>query len=207
MFVTVSDPVQIGLVASLSRPGGNSTGAVGPKLLELLHEVIPAAKTAAAFVNASNPNAKIVSQNLQDAARALRLELHVLNVTNELEIDSAFASAVRLQVGGLVIVGDAFINTRGEQIAAIALQRKIPAFFQTRAFAIAGGLLSYGGSASDAYRQAGVHTGRILKGEKPADLPVHQSTKVELTINLKTARTLGLAVPASLLARADEAIH
>lgn len=213
VFVTVSDPVQIGLVASLSHPGGNTTGAtylnveVGPKLLELLHEVIPMATTAAALVNSTNPNAGIVSRSLDAAARELGLELHVLNASNEREIDAAFASLLRLRAGGLVVVGDAFINTRGEQLAALALRHKVPAFFQTRAFAIAGGLLSYGGSALDAYRRAGVYTGRVLKGEKPADLPVHQSTKIELIINLKTAKTLGLTVPLPLLVRADETIQ
>ena len=213
VFVTVSDPVQIGLVDSLSRPGGNSTGAtylnveVGPKLLELLHEVIPTATAAAALVNSANPNAEIVSGRLHTAARELGLELHILNVSNEREIDTAFASLVRLRPGGLVIVGDAFINTRGEQIASRALHDKVPAFFQTRAFAIAGGLMSYGGGATGAYRQAGVYTGRVLKGEKPGDLPVQQTTTIELIINLKTAKALDLTIPRTLLARADEVIE
>ena len=201
VFVTVTDPVQIGLAASLSRPGGNSTGAtylnveVGPKLLELLHEVIPTATTAAALINSTNPNAEIVSGTLHAAARTLGLELHVLNASNEGDIAAAFAAVVRLRAGGLVIVTDAFINTRGEQLAALALRHRVPAFFQTRAFVMAGGLMSYGGSASEAYRQAGIYTGRILKGEKPADLPVQQTTKFELIINLKTAEALGLTVP------------
>jgi putative tryptophan/tyrosine transport system substrate-binding protein len=209
----VSDPVKIGLVASLSRPGGNSTGAtylnveVGPKLLELLYEVIPTATTAAALVNATNPNAGIVSGHLHAAARQLGLELHVLNASAEADIDTALEAVIRLRAGGLVIVGDAFINTRGEHLAALALRHKVPAFFQTRAFAIAGGLMSYGGGASEAYRQAGVYTGRVLNGEKPASLPVQQTTKVELVINLKTANALGLTVPIPLLGRADEVIE
>ena len=213
IFVTVSDPVKIGLVASLSRPGGNSTGAtylnveVGPKLLELLHEVIPTATTAAALVNSTNPNAGLVSGSLHAAARDLGLKLHVVNASNERDIETAFATVVELRAGGLVIVGDAFINTRGEQLAALALRHRVPAFFQTRAFAIAGGLMSYGGAASEAYRQAGVYTGRVLKGEKPADLPVQQTTKLELVINLKTAKALDLTLPLPLLARADEVIE
>ena len=213
VFVMVSDPVQLGIVASLNRPGGNITGAtylnveLGPKLLELLHDVIPGATTAAALVNLTNPNAEIVSGSLQAAARKLRLKLQVLNASNERDIDTAFATLARLRAGGLVIVTDAFINTRGEQIAALALRNKVPAFFQTRAFIIAGGLMSYGGSAFDAYHQAGVYTGRVLKGQKPADLPVHQATKIELTINLKTAKALGLTIPQSVLIRANEVIQ
>jgi putative tryptophan/tyrosine transport system substrate-binding protein len=209
----VSDPVKIGLVASLNRPGGNSTGAtylnveVGPKLLELLHEVIPTATTAAALVNPTNPNAGIVSGSLHAAALNLGLKLHVVNASSERDIETAFATVVELRVGGLVIVGDAFINTRGEQLAALALRHSVPAFFQTRAFAIAGGLMSYGGGASEAYRQAGEYTGRVLKGEKPADLPVQQTTKLELVINLKTAKALGLTLPLPLLGRADEVIE
>ena len=213
VFVTVSDPVQIGLVASLSRPGGNSTGAtylnveVGPKLLELLHEMIPTATTVAALGNPANPNAKAVSGSLHAAARKLGLELHVLNASNDRDIETAFATVVQLRAAGLVIVTDAFINTRGEQIATLALRHGVPAFFQTRALAVAGGLMSYGGSAFGAYRQAGVYTGRVLKGEKPAHLPVQQTTKVELIINLKTAKALGLTVPLPLLGRADEIIE
>ena len=213
VFVMVSDPVQLGLVASLNRPGGNITGAtylnveIAPKLLELLHEVIPRATTAAALVNSTNPNAQTVSGNLHAAARKLGLELHVLNVGSERDIDAAFATLGRLRAGGLVIVTDAFINTRGEQIAALALRNKVPAFFQSRAFIIAGGLMSYGGSAFDAYHQAGVYTGRVLKGQKPADLPVHQATKIELIVNLKTAKALGLTIPQSLLVQAKEVIQ
>ena len=213
VFTTVSDPVQIGLVASLSRPGGNSTGAtylnveVGPKLLELLHEVLPTATTLAALGNPTNPNAGMVSGSLHAAAHKLGLELHVLNASNDRDIDTAFEDLVRLRAAGLVIVTDAFINTRGEQIAALALRHRVPALFQTRALAVAGGLMSYGGSAFGAYRQAGIYTGRVLKGEKPADLPVQQTTKVELVINLQTAKALGLTIPLPLLGRADEVIE
>lgn len=210
VFVILSDPVQMGLVASLNRPGGNSTGAtylnveLGPKLLEFLHEVIPTATTAAALVNPTNPNAGMVSGSLHAAARELGLKLHVLNASNEREIETAFTSLVQLRAGGLVVIGYA---AHGEQLALLALRHKVPAFFQTRASAVAGGLLSYGGSALDAYFRAGVYTGRVLNGEKPADLPVHQSTKIDLIINLKTAKTLGLTVPPALLARADETIQ
>jgi putative ABC transport system substrate-binding protein len=213
VFTTISDPVQIGLVASLSRPGGNITGAtflnveVGPKLLELLHEAIPTATTVAALVNPTNPNADTLSRSLQDAARTLGLQLHVLNVSTDRDIDTAFATLVQLRVGGLVIASDVFIVTREEQIAALVLRSRLPAIFQTRTFAAAGGLMSYAGRSADAYRQAGVYTGRVLNGEKPADLPVQQTTRVELIINLKTAKALGLSVPLPLLGRADEVIE
>jgi putative ABC transport system substrate-binding protein len=213
VFVSVGNPVELGLVASLSRPGGNITGTtylnveIGPKLLELLREVMPAATTAAVLNNPTNPNAETVSRNLHEAAHKLGLEVHVLNVSNDADIDTAFAEVVRLRPSGLVMVTDAFINTRGEQIATLALRYRVPAFFQTRAFIIAGGLMSYGGRAFDAYRQAGVYTGRVLKGEKPANLPVQQTTKIELIINLKTAKALGLAIPLPLLGRADEFIE
>src|SRR5215216_2413856 len=213
VFTTIGDPVQIGLVASLSRPGGNITGAtylnveVGPKLLELLHEAIPTATMMAALVNPTNPNADILSRSLHAAARTLGLQLHVLNASTESDIDTAFATLVKLGAGGLVVGADVFIITREEQLAALALRHRLPTIFQTRAFAVAGGLMSYAGSAADAYRQAGVYTGRVLKGEKPADLPVQQTTKVELIINLKTAKVLGLTLPLSLLGRADEVIE
>jgi putative ABC transport system substrate-binding protein len=213
VFVSVGNPVELGLIANLSHPGGNITGAtylnveIGPKLLELLREVMPAATTAAALNNPTNPNAETVSRNLYEAAHKVGLEVHVLNVSNDADIDAAFAEVVRLRLSGLVMVSDAFINTRGEEIAALALRHRVPAFFQTRAFVIAGGLMSYGGRAFDAYRQAGVYTGRVLKGEKPADLPVQQSTKIELIINLKTAKALGLTIPIPLQGRADEFIE
>jgi ABC-type uncharacterized transport system substrate-binding protein len=213
VFTTIGDPVQIGLVASLSRPGGNITGVtylnveVGPKLVELLRDVLPSAKRIAALVNPTNPNTKMLSNSLAAAACTLALELHVLHASTEPDIDAAFASLPELRVAGLVIASDVFLITREDHIAALALRQRVPAISQTRTFAIAGGLMSYAGSAADVYWQAGVYTGRVLKGEKPADLPVQQTTKVELIVNLKSARTLGLNVPLSLLARADEVIE
>jgi putative ABC transport system substrate-binding protein len=198
--------VQIGLVNSLSRPGGNITGVtylnveVAPKLLELLHEVIPTATTMAALVNPTNPNADTLSRSLQVAAGTLGLQLHVLKASTEPDIETAFVTLAELRVSGLVIPSE-------ERLAAWALRHRLPAIFQTPALAMAGGLMSYSGSALDVYRQAGVYTGRILKGEKPADLPVQQSTKVELTINLKTAKALGLTIPLPLIGRADEVIE
>jgi len=213
VFATIADPVQIGLVTSLNRPGGNLTGfsflnvEIGPKLVELLHEVVPAATMVAALINPTNPNAHAWSAGLQPAARTLGLEINVLEASTERDIDVAFAAMISRRVGGLIIVNDVFIITRGEQLAALALRHRMPTIFQTRASVVAGGLMSYAGSASDAYRQAGVYTGRVLKGEKPADLPVQQTTRVELIINLKTAKTLNLNVPPILLARADEVIE
>jgi ABC-type uncharacterized transport system substrate-binding protein len=213
VFTTIGDPVQIGLVPSLNHPGGNITGVtylnveIAPKLLELLHEAVSTATAMALLVNPTNPNADTVSRSLQAAAHTLGLQLHVLNASTDRDIDTAFASLVQLRIGGLVIASDAFFNTREEELAALALRYRLPAIFQTRAFTLAGGLMSYTGSASDVYRQAGVYTGRILKGEKPAELPVMQATKVELVINLKTAKALGLTVPMTLLGRADELIE
>lgn len=213
VFETLSDPVRIGLVASLSRPGGNVTGVtqlnmeIGPKLLELMHEVVPAAKDIALLVNPKNPNADSMSKNLQTAAGTLGVTLHVLNGGSERDIDAAIATAVQLRAGGLVLGGDPVINTLSAHIAALALHHKLPTIYQTRAFAEAGGLMTYGGSAAETYRQAGLYAGRILKGEKPADLPVMQATKVEMVINMKTAKALGINVPLSLLGRADEVIE
>jgi putative ABC transport system substrate-binding protein len=213
VFTTIADPVQIGLVASLNRPGGNLTGVtilnveIVPKMLELLHEVVPTATTMAALVNPTNPNADTWSTGLQVAARTLGLELNVLRASTERDIDKAFATLIPLRVGGLVIVNDVFLITREEQLAALALRHKLPTIFQSRESVGAGGLMSYAGSSSDAYRQAGVYTARVLKGEKPADLPVQQSTKVEFVINLKTAKMLGLTFPITLLGRADEVIE
>src|SRR5262249_8391460 len=177
VVTTIADPVQIGLVASLNRPGGNLTGVtflnveIVPKMLELLHEVVPTATTMAALVNPTNPNADTWSTSLQVAARTLGLEFNVLEVSTDPDIDRAFATLIPKRVGGLVIVNDVFIITREERLAALALHHRVPTIFQTRASVVAGGLMSYAGSASDAYRQAGVYTGRVLKGEKPADLP------------------------------------
>jgi putative tryptophan/tyrosine transport system substrate-binding protein len=213
VFTTIGDPVQIGLVASLSRPGGNTTGVtylnveVGPKLLELLHEMVPSAAAMAALVNPTNPNAKSMLGSLHGAARTLGLELQILNASTDGDIDAAFASLGQLRVDGLIITSDAFLITREEALAERALRENIPVISQTRAFAARGGLMSYTGAVFDVYRQAGVYTGRVLKGERPADLPVQQTTKLELIVNLRTAKALGLEIPATLLARADEVIE
>jgi putative tryptophan/tyrosine transport system substrate-binding protein len=213
VFLTGADPVQAGLVASLSRPGGNLTGVtslgveLGPKRLELLHELVPAATTTAILVNPANRSAEIQVRDMQAAARTLGLELHILQASTEREIDAAFAALTRLRAGALVISPEAFFNSRSEQLAALTVRHAVPAIYTYREFAAAGGLMSYGGSITDSYRQAGIYVGRILKGEKPADLPVQQSAKVELIINMKTAKALGLTVPFALLARADEVIE
>ena len=213
VFTTIADPVQIGLVASLNRPGGNLTGVtflnveIVPKMLELMHEVVPTATTMAALVNPANPNANTWSASLEVAARTLGLELNVLKASTEDDIDRTFATLIPLRVGGLVIVNDIFLITREQQLASLALRHRMPTIFQTRASVVAGGLMSYAGSAPDAYRQAGVYTGRVLKGEKPVDLPVQRSAKVELIINLNTAKMLGLTFPITLLGRADEVIE
>jgi putative ABC transport system substrate-binding protein len=213
VFTTSSDPVHLGLVASLSRPGGNVTGVtqlnveVAPKRVELLHELVPTATVIALLVNPTNPNVETVRGELQEAVRSRRLRSHVLHASNEREIDSAFASVAQLHADGLVIGSDVFFNTRVEQLGALAIRYALPAIYHNREFASAGGLMSYAGSIRDSYRLAGVYTGRILNGDKPADLPVQRSTKVDLIINLKAAKALGLTVPLSLLGRADEVIE
>jgi putative ABC transport system substrate-binding protein len=207
------NPVTVGLVASLNRPGGNATGVtimnveLGPKKLELARELVPAATDMALLVNQTNPNAMPLARDMQAAAASLKLKLHVLRASTEREVDRAFESASGLRAAALVIGPDPFFNTRSAQFAALTLRHRLPTVYQYREFAAAGGLMSYGGSITDLYRLIGVYTGRILKGEKPADLPVQQSSKVELFINLKTAKTLGLNVPLSLLGRADEVIE
>jgi putative ABC transport system substrate-binding protein len=213
VFTTASDPVQIGLVTSMSRPGGNLTGVtqlhveVMPKRLELAHELVPTATVIAVLVNPTNSNTETQSRDLQAVAGTLGLQLHILHASNERDFDTAFANLLQLRAGALVIGTDAFFLSRSGQLAALTVRHAMPTIFQDRAFAAAGGLMSYGGSTRDSYRQAGVYTGRILKGEKPGDLPVVQSTKVELIINLKTAKALGLTVPTALLVRADEVIE
>jgi putative ABC transport system substrate-binding protein len=208
------DPVALGLVASLNHPGGNLTGTttltleVGQKWLQLLHEMVPTATTFALLVNPTSPNlAEAQSLDLQKAARALGLQIHSLQASTDQDFDTVFATLVKLRAGGLVISSDSFFFTRSEQLAALAARHAVPAIFGFREFAAAGGLMSYGASVTDQHRTLGVYTGRILKGEKPSDLPVQQATKVELIINLKTAKALGLEVPPMLLARADEVIE
>jgi putative ABC transport system substrate-binding protein len=209
VFYTGGDPVGAGLVASLNRPGGNLTGVttlgaeLAPKRLELLHELVPAATVIAILVAPINSNAEA----LQKAARSLGLQIHFLPASAEREFDTVFASLLRLRAGGLVIGPDGLFISRSEQLAALALRHAVPTIFQFREFAAAGGLMSYGGNNTDQYRLVGVYTGRVLKGEKPADLPIQQSTKVELIVNLKTAKSLGITVPLSLLTRADEVIE
>jgi putative tryptophan/tyrosine transport system substrate-binding protein len=214
VFETGGDPVQLGLVASLSRPGGNVTGItqlnweILPKRLELLHELLPAVGVMALLVNPADPaNAEIQSRDVLAAARKLGLKLHVVNASTERDFDSVFVQLVDLRAGALAIAGDAFFNSRIKQLAALSLQRAVPAVYQWREFVAAGGLLSYGSEITDAYRLAGVYTGRILKGDKVADLPVQQATKVELFINLKTAKALGITVPLPVSGRADEVIE
>jgi len=181
---------------------------LGSKRLELLHELVPTATTIALLVNPTDPAlSEPITRGLQAAARALGLELRVLQASTERDFDAAFATLIQLRAGGLVIGPDALFGSRSERLAALTLRHAIPTIFQFHPFTAAGGLMSYGSSDSDALRLAGIYTGRILKGEKPADLPVQQSTKVELIINLKTARALGLTVPISLLGRADEVIE
>jgi putative ABC transport system substrate-binding protein len=214
VFFTAGDPVALGFVASLNRPGGNLTGTttltleVGSKWLQLLHEMVPTATTFALLVNPTSPNlADAQSKDLQAAARNLGLQIHVLEASTDRDVDTAFATLVRRRAGGLVISSDSFLFARGEQLAALAVRHAVPAIFGFREFATAGGLMSYGANLRDQDRTMGVYTGRILQGEKPADLPVQQATKIELVINLKTAKALGIDVPPSLLARADEVIE
>jgi putative tryptophan/tyrosine transport system substrate-binding protein len=213
IFTTGGDPVQNGLVASLSRPGGNLTGVtslnveVGPKRLELLHELLPAATEVALLINPNNPNAGTRLRETEAAARPLGVQIQVLRASTERDIDMIIASWAQQRAGPLVISSDAYLNSRSEQIGALVLNQGMPTIFQDSDFAAAGGLMSYGGSNTEMYRLVGGYAGRILKGEKPADLPVQQTTKVELIINLKTAKALGLTVPLSLLTRADEVIE
>jgi len=213
IFYVGGDPVDLGLIASLNRPGGNLTGVsslnteLGPKRLELLHELVPGSVTVATLLNPSNPLAEPLVGELEAAARTIGLNLHVLHAGTEREIDAAFTALLQLGARALVVGNDPFFNAQAEQIAALALSHRIPSVYQYREFAAAGGLMSYGGSITDMAHEVGIYAGRILKGEKPADLPVQQSTKIELIINLKTAKALGLTVPITLLGRADEVIE
>jgi putative ABC transport system substrate-binding protein len=213
VFTTSSNPVELGLVTNLSRPGGNVTGAatlnveLGPKRQELLHALVPTASKIVALVNQTNANAETQWRDLQASARAIGQEVAGKSARTEADIDAVFARLVQQRAGALLVDTDAFFFSRRNQLIALANQHMVPAIFDRREFVAAGGLMSYGGSVTEVYRLAGVHTGRILKGEKPADLPVQQATKVEFVINLKTAKSLGIAVPPSLLARADEVIE
>jgi putative ABC transport system substrate-binding protein len=213
VFTIGLDPVESGLVASLNKPGGNLTGItslaveLGPKLLELVHEAVPAAKIAGLLVNPNNPNAETLWRDLQAAAQALRLEPHIVHATSEGDFDAAFAALMRIRAGVLVIGTDPLFSSRSEQLAELTSRHAIPSIYRLREFAAAGGLMSYGAGLANSYHLAGVHVARILKGEKPEDLPVQQTTKVELVINLKTAKALGLTIPLPLLGRADEVIE
>jgi putative tryptophan/tyrosine transport system substrate-binding protein len=213
VFAIGGDPVALGLVASFNRPGGNITGVsflsttIMAKRLELLHEAVPRAAVVAALINPTNTNAATDASELQRAARSLGLQLHILNASSETEIDDAFSSLVQLSAGALVIEGDAFLAGQSGQLAALAARHRIAAIFPDPEKARVGGLMTYGASISDAYRIAGVYAGRILKGEKPADLPVQQSTKIDFVINLKTTKLLGIELPPTLLALADEVIE
>jgi putative tryptophan/tyrosine transport system substrate-binding protein len=214
IFYTGADPITLGLVTSFNRPSGNVTGITGlgneleRKRLELLHELVPTATSFALLVNAANPIlAEPTIAHVQEAARTLGLQLHVLRASNERDIDAAFATLTELHTAGLVIGADNFFNSRSEQLAVLSLRHAVPAIYQYHKFAAAGGVMSYGGSITDAYRLVGIYAGRIIKGEKPTDLPVQQATKVELILNLKTAKALGLTAPISLLGRADEVIE
>jgi putative tryptophan/tyrosine transport system substrate-binding protein len=211
VFTTGSDPVELGLVASLDRPGGNVTGAtqlnveIAPKRLELAHELVPTATVIALLVNPTNSTqAAALTRASQAAAKTLGLELVVLHASTETQLDDAFTSILQKRAGALVIGTDTFFNSHLERLGALAIRHSVPAIYAYRSFVSAGGLVSYSGSVTDSYRLTGGYAGRILKGERPADLPVQESTKVELVVNLKTAKALGLTIPLSLLGRADE---
>jgi putative tryptophan/tyrosine transport system substrate-binding protein len=213
VFAIASDPVGLGLVASLNRPGGNVTGVTSlasmivAKQFEMLHETVPKAMVIGFLVNPSNPNAETDTTEARKATRTLGLELHILKASTEREIDTAFTTLAQKGAGALVVVSDGFFNARSDQFAALAARHALPTIYAFREFAEAGGLMSYGPGFADAYREAGIYTGRILKGDNPADLPVVQATKIELIINLRTAKALGITFPLSLLGRADEAIE
>ena len=208
-----ADPVDLGLVSSLNRPGGNVTGvtffinSLGAKRFELLRELIPGATVVGFLVNPQNPTSTPQISDVQAAARSLGVELRVLNASSEREIDTAFGSAVEQHVNAVVVGADSVFLSRCDQLVGLTARYALPAIYYVREFAVAGGLISYGASITDAYRLAGRYAGRILNGEKPADLPIQQTVKFELAINLKTAKTLGLTVPPSLLTNADDVIE
>jgi putative ABC transport system substrate-binding protein len=213
VFVVGADPVQLGLVASLNRPGGNLTGfnvfdgELGAKALALLHELVPSTATIGFLENPNNPKFELTTRDVLAAAAAIGLNVQILEAGTDREIDAAFASLVQARTGALLVGGDPFFNNRIERLIELAARHAIPTMYLFSEFVVAGGLISYGTSLREIYRQAGLYTGRILKGEKPADLPVQQVTKLELIINLKTTKTLGLQVPDRLLALADEVIE
>jgi putative tryptophan/tyrosine transport system substrate-binding protein len=213
VFATGFDPVKLGLVASLNRPGGNVTGVnqfvsqMEGKRLGLLRELVPSAALIAVLLNPNNPPSATQLKDIQEAARALGQQIHILHASSEAELEAAFATARQVGCGGLLVAADPFFNSRRTYIIALAARHAIPAIYEQREHALAGGLMSYGTSLPDGYRQVGIYTGRILKGEKPADLPVAQSTKFEFVINLTTAKALGIVVPPMLSARADEVIE
>ena len=211
VFETAANPVKVGLVASLNRPGGNITGVtqaseeVAPKRLEILHELLPRAGVLALLVNPAAPQlAEPQTREMLSAARTFGIDLHVLNASTEQDFNGTFTKLTELRAGGLLIGGDAFFTSHARQLAALTVQHAIPAIYQWREFAAAGGLMSYGSDIRDAHRLVGIYAARILKGDKPADLPVQQATKVEMFINLKTARALGITIPLPLSGRADE---
>ena len=213
VFIAAADPVQLGLVASLNRPGGNLTGfntyhgELGAKGFALLHELVPGTTAIGFLGNPNNPIFELTTGDLLAAAPFIGLKVEILKAYTDREIDAAFESAVQARTGALLVEGDTLFITRIEEVIALAARHRIPTMYPYREFAVAGGLISYGTSLIEDWRQIGLYTGRILTGEKPTDLPVQQFTKVELVINLKTAKTLGLEIPPSLLARADEVIE
>jgi putative ABC transport system substrate-binding protein len=213
LFLTGADPVKTGLVDSFSRPGGNLTGMtvlislLGPKRLELLGELLPSTSTIALLANPNNPNVGADAPETEAAANALGRRLEVLTATTERDLEPAFMSMVKLQAGALIVMADPFFFARREQLIALAARYAVPTIYPWREFAVDGGLMSYGTTIADAYRQMGIHTGKIVRGAKPADLPVVQAVKIELVINLKTAKTLNLTFPITLLGRADEVIE
>lgn len=207
------DPVETGIVATLNRPGGNITGVstlntqLGPKRLELLHEMVPGAKVVALLVNPANPDFEMQTKQVEAAARIFGLEVKVLHATSEKDFETVFARVAELRAGGLLISNSSPFNGRSDELGALAARHAVPAIFQSPEFTAAGGLVSYGASTADAWRLAGVYTGRVLKGDKPADLPVQQVSKIEMIVNLMSAKALGITMPLPLLGRADEVIE
>jgi putative ABC transport system substrate-binding protein len=214
VFAVAANPITIGLVSSLNQPAGNITGVanqnieIGPKRLEVLRELLPKASTIAVLVNPANRSAnELFLHDLEPAARTVEMQLNILRAGTDGDLETAFTSLPQLRADALIVSPDVFFNTRSEQLAALSLRYKIPSIYQYRRFTAAGGLVSYGSDEAESYRLVGIYVGRILGGDKPSDLPVQQATKVELIVNLKTAKTLGITVPLALLGRADEIIE